>query len=227
MRVRNPSSNPLSQIPNREATTNGKFNDWYHALVDESRYVLFQSNESLYISKLSFKASFSFIEVITAAITACALVCKYIMGTFVDVSLLMTILTLWSPACDLENLLKFTSFTDSKSLSTVIQTADIAAKLSSNLNNKLDTFQKNFKVPELVIKQYESLRELSKLLNNALGEALIPFIFEGVFTYAINFNDILFLGEFGQGVVVFSFYAMFILIMQMGSSICRKVNTKR
>lgn len=225
MRLKSPSSNPLSQIPIREASANGNLYDWYHALIDESRYLLFQSNHSLYTSKLSFDATFSFIEVITAVITALALLCKYIMGTFVDLALLMTILTLWSPVCDLENLLKFTSFTNSKSLSTIIHTGDIAAKLSSSLNSKSETFQSTFKVPDLVIKRYESLCELSKLLNNGLGEVLVPFILEGVFTYAINFNDILFLGEFSHGVVVFSFYAIFLLILQMASSICRKVNT--
>lgn len=209
----NPTAYPLSQIPNRTPSSNGKLFDFYHNLLAESKYIFFQANDTVYNNELLSPAAFSLVEGATATFTGVALASKFIMGTFSDIGLLMVVLTLWSPVIDFDKLLK-TTF-DALENTTGGSAASVPIKITSSDACTTGT--------DFVLESYNYLRQLSKLLNEAFSSVLIPFILEGVFTYAINFSDILFLGKLSQGIVVFSFYLIFFLILQTSSRICQKV----
>ncbi|CAL8147015.1 unnamed protein product [Orchesella dallaii] len=76
-----------------EKSDTDSFQDWYWSLVSESRYVFFLSTDH----EQQFEPRiFSHFHCILAGFTLLSLLTKFIMGVFVDIFLLMNVLTLWA-----------------------------------------------------------------------------------------------------------------------------------
>ncbi|CAL8089698.1 unnamed protein product [Orchesella dallaii] len=210
LRLINPTTFPLSQIPENIDSENGFFLGWYKSLVNESNYVFFQY--SPYEHQFPPNLTYSSFEVVSAGITLFSLLCKFIMGTYVDLYMFMNILTLWSRVTRFTNLMRSTSLV-----------IDALGSEEIEPTSKFGKWEIRKAEVEKVVVYYQSLQQLSKLINDAIGEALIPFIGEGIFTYAINLKDVLFLGTLSRGVVVCVFYSVFFMTLMASSSICRQV----
>lgn len=179
------------------------FEEWYQLLLIES-WVSFTENDSV----VSYCPS----KILIATATAFVLLNKFMLGALSDVLLASAVLTLWSPVGDFEQLLQSTSHHD-------LTEVDEPPILPLPIQNK--KIRNNFGTT--VVTRFEELRKLSKLLSYAIGGTLISFIGEGMFTYAINFNHILFAGTTSQSLVVIYFYVDYVLILLTASDICRKV----
>lgn len=198
---------------------------WYDQIVACMRDLFFLNDNvplptshkgNIVVPLQRYNATHSASEIAGTAITSVFLFCKYIMGTFSDLGLLILIFTLWSPASDFENLLELQ--------------VSMSMSMSSALNDEKSEIEdgKRKEVPcintDFIISFYEHLRELAKMINTGFGQLLLSSIAEAVFTYAINFNYIIFfMGSLPEGFVICSFYVLFLSILFVSGSICQKV----
>jgi len=181
-----PSAKPLGMMDSLEITETGLLNDFRHNLWVETKYMFFVKNGIEQSSQIGLMLQ---------SLTALALVCKFIMGGFSDLFILMNVLTLHNRVGQFEEIL------DAKYPDVKLQKLQI----------------------DMVLTNYEALQELAKLINKSVGDVFIYFIGEGIFAYAMALRDILGLETVGRAVVLGFYDAIVVWILIAAASICRKV----
>lgn len=200
---------------------------WGRRLVAEARYAFFLSNET----NLDYAPSpeeISSLDIFLAIITGCTFQCRFIAGYFVDVGILLCVLSLWAPvtgfAVSIRSQLKARGREDN-------EFSDNETKGSSPpsqpppLSHQADHIREELNRQETVMTQYKALKRLTELISQSCGATILPFISEAVFGYAIFFEDVLITRNMIHRIVLICFYFCAVNILIFSADVCRKVVT--
>ncbi|CAL8093103.1 unnamed protein product [Orchesella dallaii] len=179
---------------------------WFRRLVGEAHYTFFlvngtSRNNSPDLSQISSGDTF------LAIIQALIMQSRFITGFFVDLAILVNVLSLWAPASG------FTNKICSQISIIHEKDGDLPFDLGASTKTELN----------YVLKQFEALKTLSTLIGEALGDAILPFIGEALFYYAIYFDDLLMTPDYVNRLVLIFFYCSAICILLFSAEVVRKI----
>jgi len=219
LRLQFPSMLALSEVKSRDGIGDGFLSEWYNKLVTESKYIFFLQNHACYRHFLPSCNNSTMIpqsataDAVLAGVTLVALCCKFIMGSFGDLIILMYGFSLSSRVEIFTTTLQTRFWRDNNDDGD--GTNDTKRKFEMKL-------WRSTKAEENIVKAYKSLQLLAKLLNEAVGDSLIFFIGEGVFEYAMNSNTLFLLDS--RGIVRAYFYGCFVWFIYTACGVSRKVS---
>lgn len=181
-------------------------NSWHRRLVIESRYsYLISTGEG----QQSQNISVSFFDNTVAGLTAVNILFRIMAGFFLDLGILMSVLSLWAPSVGYVN-----------SLIASIETMR-SAEFSVDKKSEVDH---SLKIPEnLVIQQFKQLKSLSTSICEAIGGFLIPAISEVAFGYAIDFEEMILTEHAIRRFTDILFYVSTSSTLVFAAETCRKV----
>lgn len=153
--------------------------------------------------------SVSFFDNTVAGLTAVNILFRIMAGFFLDLGILMCVLSLWAPSVGYVNSLL----------------ASIETVRSTEFSvDKTGTVDENIKIPEnLVIQQFKQLKSLSALICEAIGGFLIPAISEVAFGYAIDFEEMILTEHAIRRFTDILFYASTSSTLVFAAETCRQV----
>jgi len=126
------------------------------------------------------------------------------LGCFVDIFILMNVLTLWS------SVKRFTKML-------------IPQYCGEIPHQVLQKFQSCTEA-EKILEKYSLIQELSNLINQSVGDCLIFYIAEDVLAYAMSLKNFLSLDISAKTILQGFYYSISVSVLLASSIVCRKVN---
>ncbi|CAL8086588.1 unnamed protein product [Orchesella dallaii] len=190
---------------------------WGRRLVAEARYSFFLSNES-HLDQAPSSDEISTLDGFLAVITGFTFQCRFIAGYFVDVGILLCVLTLWAPVSGFTGNIKKQISRKEEEIGD-----DGEYNNSESTVKRLHVHQNDDEDDEIVLKQYKALKQLTQLISEANGANILPFISEAVFGYAIYFEEVLITKDFSHRLIFLCFYFCAVSILVFSADVCRKM----
>jgi len=222
LRLQHPSPVAYPEVAKQVGTFQGLSNVWYYGLLKEAKYTFFMENYDCYINPTTSSCDSTLISTfsstidgVVAGVMFTSLLCRFIMGSFGNLLVLMYVLTLSTSVTRFITTLKSQYWQTDIGRHLDVIKMKIKTRMVQAHNSERET--------RCILEAYESLRKLAKLLNNAFGDALICFLGEGLFLYAMNLNFILVL-EYRVVTRVY-FYAVFVWSLLAAAGIPAQVST--
>lgn len=183
---------------------------WFRTIVSEGKCIfLFECTQH---EKQSLG---HFTEICIFLVTIVSLLFKYLTGFLADFYILMHVLTLWTTVKSF--IVQLKAYYEQSELFASKQINDKGSTLVDNKRpNRYD----------VILKQYESLRLLSYLINCSLGGCILPYLGEMMFSAAGYMNHGLLTAS--NPLVKYlsaTFYALAIASLVLSSEICRLVSS--
>ncbi len=208
-----PSQGIDAILPQSNITV-GSFSTWYTFLKIEAKYSILW--ELLFLSKNDNDETI--FEVVIIVIIGISYFFKSVMAFFADISILIFVLTLRTPVKEFASQLKRKSMELVSEENTKVKEIPIPQKRISWIITEASRAQ-----IELVVKQYESLKALSVLVNSFIGPTLLFYFGETVFTYGLHFKYSIYQGPYVMKAVLALFYLCLVCIFCFSSDIPRQV----
>lgn len=194
--------------------------EWlYRRLVAEARYTFFLSNSTTSMNTAPSLSEITPIDTFVAIIQGLSVQARFITGFFVDLCILVHIVTLWAPASgfakNMYSQIPIIINSDESNLGKEVDQLpfEILKPSQSTVNEDLET----------VLKQYEALKTLSILVGEAIGDTIMPYIGEALFYYAIYFDSVIMTPDVVTRMVLMFFYISAFCILMFSAEIVRKV----
>ncbi len=201
---------------------------WGRRLVAEARYAFFLANETN-IDYAPEPDEISSLDIFLAIITGCTFHCRFIAGYFVDVGILLCVLSLWAPvtgfAVNIRSQLKARGRMDNQFSNNETKQSSPPTSQPPPLSHQADHLREELNRQETVMTQYKALKRLTELISQSCGATILPFISEAVFGYAIFFEDVLITTNVIHRIVLICFYFCAVNILIFSADVCRKVRS--
>ncbi|CAL8072526.1 unnamed protein product [Orchesella dallaii] len=181
---------------------------WFRRIVALGRHAFFIDGPlpSKYAPELS---NITTVEYILAGLMATGLISRFILGFFIDLCILSMTLTLWSVI---------------HSFSLSIQSDSYHKWMSKNYST-LTLTQNNTKCKswQSIFYEWDTIRRLSLLINNAMGSLVIWFLLEALMYYSVNMDAFLLAKDVFKKSYLFAYYFGTLTIFVFSGNICNEL----
>lgn len=138
---------------------------------------------------------------------------RFITGFFVDLFILIHVMTLWAPVSGFNNLMYSQISNCAKGYLTAGETPRQTGHQRKILEMEV----------ALGLNQFDALKTLSYLIEEAIGDVILPYFLEALFYYALFFESFIFTRDIVKRLVLTFFYTSALCILTFSSEIVKKV----
>lgn len=181
---------------------------------------MFKTNRSIKLENgtivQDYLPSFTAQNILLAVMENCSLQFRLFVSYFGDLSLLMSVLSLYLPLAQFTSMIYAETMVIVKNKSggnnfTMVQ-SDLSRYVKKEVEDKIDRFL--------------ALKTLSKLIGNAVGELIVPFFVEALFYYSRSFHTLILSHDSGKRYRLLFHFVTTLIIILISAEIIRKVILK-
>ncbi len=191
-------------------------------------------------------------EIGLAGITALGLLSRFILGFYIDLSILAMTTTLWTATLEFSKVIRFSPFEkwvgghqrQSGNFTRTVKVVEVfkGRGISSHKkrigtgnghwddgDTQLSGFSANFGGSTVVsgwaaiYDHFDAIRILSTLINKALGSLVIWFVLEALMYYAVNMDAFLITKDLFKKFYLLAYYLGTVVIFSFSSNVCKEV----